>query len=575
MSGFRSFFSFKDLSIAVKTSLISGIVVLVLLISTAGIILLMEARMTGCIIDSFTEKEIAAAEQTMEEEKQAMVRRNQINSKICAGIAATFIYNFDPEGLNKSLEPFLNMPDILAIVVSEPGDSPFCALWKQNGQIVKADDLGSVKGLDKNLSRASKVIMEGEQIGVVRLYFTNELINKFIEKNKKEVEETVSVFKREVDVRARKEMSIKAMMFAFVVAVLVATIFFTLKSVAIGPIRKVTLGLEEIAKGEGDLRKRLDIKRKDEVGELARCFDTFIGKIHEIIKDLSQSAGQLDQSSQNLMELSDHMTERADQTSEKSQIASGNSATVSDSMNQVSKSMEDAAGNINMVAGAADEMTSTIGEISGNTERARNVALDAVQHVENVSDQVGELGSAAQEIGKVLETITDISEQVNLLALNATIEAARAGEAGKGFAVVAGEIKTLANQTAEASNEIRSRVESIQGATSVTIDRVKSISTVVNDVNEIISTIATAVEEQSVTTSEIAKNVSQVSTNINDINDHVNHSSTSVTQIAKEIVEVTEASDDISAKSCEVTRDAKELAGLAKRQNEVVNRFKI
>lgn len=124
--------------------------------------------------------------------------------------------------------------------------------------------------------------------------------------------------------------------------------------------------------------------------------------------------------------------------------------------------MEEATTNINMIASAAEEMTATIAEIAQNSEKGNAIVGRAVSQAQVVSAKVGELGHAAQQIGKVTETITEISEQTNLLALNATIEAARAGEAGKGFAVVANEIKELAKQTALATEEIKSQISSIQ-----------------------------------------------------------------------------------------------------------------
>ncbi|WP_462271287.1 methyl-accepting chemotaxis protein [Desulfobacter sp.] len=575
MTDSKSSFRMKDMSISVKTSLVSGTVVLALLISIAVIILSMETKMIAYIIDSLVEKEMITSQKLAEKEKQALAHRHQINAKICSGMAVSFVYNFDQEGLSRSLETFLSLPDIVAIQVTDAQNKPFFAIWKKNGSVMKAEALTSEQTWDEKLSRTSDIVMEKESIGSVRLFYTDKLVNDALEQKKNESRASVERFKEDINTKVNKDLTVKIIAFAIVLAALVATIFFTLRTIAVKPLQKVTAGLKDIAEGEGDLTKRLKITSKDEVGELGHWFNTFIGKIHEIIQDLAESAGRLNASSDKLIHLSGKMTVNADQTSEKTKIVSTRSSSVSDAMNTVANAMEEAASNINMVAAAAEEMTSTIGEISNNTERANTVTQDAVEHVTTASDQVGELGAAAQEIGKVVETITDISEQVNLLSLNATIEAARAGEAGKGFAVVAGEIKALAGQTAAATNEIKSRVESIQSATGLTVEKIKSISSVVNDVNQIVSTIASAVEEQSATTQEIARNVGQVSDGINQINDSVNSSSDAITDMAAEIALVTEASDDISAKSSEVNQSAEELAVLSQNQNEVVNRFKI
>lgn len=157
-------------------------------------------------------------------------------------------------------------------------------------------------------------------------------------------------------------------------------------------------------------------------------------------------------------------------------------------------------------AGAAEEMSATINEIAKNTEKGQEITNEAVGQTSDASNQIEELGNAAQQIA-----ITDISEQVNLLALNATIEASRAGEAGKEFAVVANEIKELARQTASASGEIIQQVKGIQRSTDGTISQIENITKVVNDVSEIVTTIATAVEEQSITTRDIAGNVAEAS----------------------------------------------------------------
>ena len=155
---------------------------------------------------------------------------------------------------------------------------------------------------------------------------------------------------------------------------------------------------------------------------------------------------------------------------------------MSSNMNAVAAAMEQSNTNVSMVAAATEEMTATINEIASNSDKARIIVAEAVTEAEKASISVGDLGRAAKEINKVTDTITEISEQTNLLALNATIEAARAGEAGKGFAVVANEIKVLAKQTRDSTQDISQQIEGIQQATMQAVGVINNI-TIHNDIS--------------------------------------------------------------------------------------------
>jgi methyl-accepting chemotaxis protein len=341
------------------------------------------------------------------------------------------------------------------------------------------------------------------------------------------------------------------------------------------PLKQAVAGLKDIAEGEGDLTNRLPVNSRDEMGELARWFNTFIEKIQSMVREVAQNVGRLQSASQELLGISRHMSAGAEQTTAKASTVSDAGNQMSANMNSVAAAMAQASANVSMVASAVEEMTSTIHEIAENADKARNITTEAVSQTESASEQINELGKSARDIGAIIETITDISEQVNLLALNATIEAARAGDAGKGFAVVANEIKDLAHQTAKATNDIRQRVEGIQTSTQGTVKGIQAISQVVNEVNQIVSTIATAVEEQSVTTQEIAKNITQASHGIGDVNENVSQGSTASAQIAEEIGEVKHAAGEMSANSTHVSQSSVALSELARQLNELAHRFKV
>lgn len=343
----------------------------------------------------------------------------------------------------------------------------------------------------------------------------------------------------------------------------------------ITPLGNTVAMLKDIAQGEGDLTKRLDITSKDEVGEMAHWFNTFVENLRSMISNIAENATTLTHFSEELAKLSLDMDSSSNDMSKRSNTVADAAHDMRNNMDAVSSSMQEASANTGIVAAATEEMTSTINEIASNSEKARSITDKAVSQAKSASDRVRELGHAADDIGKVTETITEISEQTNLLALNATIEAARAGEAGKGFAVVANEIKELAMQTAEATQDIKTKITGIQDSTTGTISDIGEISSVINDVNDIVATIATAVEEQSATTKEIASNVVRVSLVINEINNTVGQSTSFSGQIAEDISEVNNAAISMSDNCTSMNTNTDQLKNLAEILKNMVGKFKV
>ncbi|GAB6904275.1 Methyl-accepting chemotaxis sensory transducer [Desulfosarcina cetonica] len=349
--------------------------------------------------------------------------------------------------------------------------------------------------------------------------------------------------------------------------------FFISRSIT-KPINAAVAGLKDIAQGEGDLTMRLSADTNDEVGDLARWFNVFIEKLQGIIKNITTGIEKLSSSSTELSAISEEMTQGIQTVSDSSGAVAVAAEEMNANMNNVAASMEQSAMNTNMVAAASEEMSSTIDEIASNSEKARGISDEAARKAATASANMEQLGTAAQSIGKVIETITEISEQVNLLALNATIEAARAGEAGKGFAVVANEIKELAKQTAEATQSIRAEVEGIQWTTTTTVDQISEITQVIGDVNSLVGNIATAVEEQSSSTREIATNVAQVSQGIQEVNKNINQSSSVAGQISKDVANTNVSMNEMSTSSAQVNLSAQELSTLSDSLKKMVDQFK-
>lgn len=235
--------------------------------------------------------------------------------------------------------------------------------------------------------------------------------------------------------------------------------------------------------------------------------------------------------------------------------ASGMSETAADTSQQseaVANAAQQASSNAQMVASAAEELSSSVREITGQTNQSSAAARDAVTRTDNASKDVAQLVEAAEKIGEVVKLINEIAEQTNLLALNATIEAARAGDAGRGFAVVASEVKSLANQTAKATQEISDQVSGMQNATNLAVNAMDEIKGIIGDIEATSVSIASAVEEQDASTQEIARNVSEVSTGTEEVTSNihtVNQGATTTGQAAAEVLTaaqtLTQQSDDL------------------------------
>jgi len=232
-------------------------------------------------------------------------------------------------------------------------------------------------------------------------------------------------------------------------------------------------------------RERAAQERRRAMAELA---DQFERTVRHVVDAVSSAAG-------NLQGAASQMAEMA----ETSSLESAAVATASDQ----------ATVNVETVASAAEQLSSSIAEIGSQVQASATIAQQAMEQAGKTNSTVAGLSESAARIGQVVQLINEIAAQTNLLALNATIEAARAGDAGRGFAVVASEVKTLAGQTARATEEITQQITGIQSNTRHAVDAIASISGTIRQLNEIAGTIASAVHQQGAATSEIARNVHQ------------------------------------------------------------------
>jgi Methyl-accepting chemotaxis protein len=249
-----------------------------------------------------------------------------------------------------------------------------------------------------------------------------------------------------------------------------------------------------------------------------------------------------------------HVAEAATQMENSARTMAANAEETSVQSTTVAAAAEEATTNIQTVAAAAEELHSSISEISRQVSQSAAIASGAMDEASRANDMVQSLAEAAGKIGQVVKLINDIASQTNLLALNATIEAARAGDAGKGFAVVANEVKSLANQTAKATEEIASQIAAVQNATRDAVGAIGGIATTIGEINEIAGSIATSVEEQGAATQEIARNVQQAALGTQEVTG-------TIARVSTAAFETGNAARDVLDSAVSLTGNATQLTG--------------
>ncbi|NCC50817.1 MAG: methyl-accepting chemotaxis protein [Spartobacteria bacterium] len=357
-------------------------------------------------------------------------------------------------------------------------------------------------------------------------------------------------------------------------ALVVALVSWLLALSIVGPVNKTVLMLKDISEGDGDLTKQLETSN-DEIGTMATYFNAFVGKLRAIIQEVSESTNAVSASSEQLTATSAGMATTAEEMSSQVQTIAAGGEQMSANINSVASAAEEMSTSVNTVATAIEEMSASLSEVAKSCAKESEISGKANEQAKQTRDLMNRLGSAATEIGKVVEVINGIADQTNLLALNATIEAASAGEAGKGFAVVANEVKELAKQSSEATKQIAGQVDDIQSSTRNAVVAMQSISEVIEEVNTISNTIAAAVEEQSATTNEIARSVGGANTAAMEIARHVQEAATASNEIAGTIQGANQASQQSAAGATETNESATELARLATVLQSIVKQFKI
>jgi methyl-accepting chemotaxis protein len=394
-----------------------------------------------------------------------------------------------------------------------------------------------------------------------QLYATIDPVSEAIEKLVVlQQEEAKAVFER-----SSGAFDVSRIVILAVAALACVAIAFSLLTVIRGvsrPLRAMADAMATLARGDLAIEVPA-LAKNDEIGEMAKSVQVFKDSMveaerlradqaeeqHRQVDRAKRIEGSVARFETAIGEIVRSVATASSGLQTTAQAMSGTAEETTRQSTAVAAASEQATQNVQTVASATEELSASIREIAKQVGESNQMTGDAAEQARASNTQVQSLDAAAQKIGDVVKIINDIASQTNLLALNATIEAARAGEAGKGFAVVASEVKTLANQTAKATEEIAAQIRAIQEATQSSVQSIQGITSTIDRVNETAGAIAAAVEQQGAATQEIARNVAQAAQGTQDVSHSIAVVTTAAGQTGAAASQVLESSGELGRNS--------------------------
>ncbi len=388
-----------------------------------------------------------------------------------------------------------------------------------------------------------------------------------------------------------------------VIALAVAVLGYLVAGGYAGLIERIAGAIRRF--GQGDLTVSVDIDRTDEIGQMAGDFNGSVTAVRSVMEELRSSADSLSSASEQLSSLSTEMAASAEEMNSQadtvaaateevtasmgtvaasaeqssSSVASvaamteemsatfenmvGFSRKTSGNVQHMAKASDEIAAGVHGVAAAIEEMSASLNDVARQTVKASDISRDAQGRTGDVNAKVEALSEASRQIGKVVGMIKDIADQTNMLALNAAIEAAGAGEAGKGFAVVAGEVKELARQSADATDEIADQIDRIQTSIEEAASAIADINDIIGEIASINASIAASAEEQTATANEISRTVAGNAATVKEVAENARESAGLVDDIARSTDETAKTAKEVAVHVDETAKGVREVARYA------------